>query len=166
MSSITFGSVGDIISVCLLVKDVVDALDQSRGSSAEYQALTRELGSLERALLQVDLLSRSTSQSAEIVDICTTATQSVQHCKKSLEVFSKRISRYGHALGDSGPRKLMHDVSMKVRWHIAEKEAIVKFRAEVAAHSNALNMLLATANVSVITYYGFRSVPELIVVLT
>jgi hypothetical protein len=147
MSSITFGSVGDIISVCLLVKDVVEALDQNRGSPAEYQALVRELGSLERALLEVDLLSRSHSQSADIIDICNTARQSVQDCRKALQTFSKKIKRYDAALGENGTKKLLHEVSMKIRWHIVEKEAVTKFRAETTAHANALNMLLATANV-------------------
>lgn len=40
---ITFGSVGDVISVCLLIKDLVKTLDDSRGSSAEYQEVIREL---------------------------------------------------------------------------------------------------------------------------
>ena len=147
MSSITFGSVGDIISVCLLVKDVVEALDQSRGSSAEYQALVRELGILERALLEVDLLSRSQSQSKEITDICSTASRSVQHCRKTLQTFSQKITRYDAALGEKGPKKLFQQVSMKLRWHVAEKDAITKFRAEIQGHTNSLNMLLSTANV-------------------
>jgi hypothetical protein len=40
---LTFGAVGDIISVCLLVKDLVEVLDKARGSKAEYQAAIREL---------------------------------------------------------------------------------------------------------------------------
>lgn len=40
---ITFGSVGDIISISLLVKDAMKALDVSRGSGGEYQGVIREL---------------------------------------------------------------------------------------------------------------------------
>jgi hypothetical protein len=40
---ITFGSVGDIISISLLVKDAMKALDDSRGSGGEYQGVIREL---------------------------------------------------------------------------------------------------------------------------
>ena len=40
---VTFGAVGDIISVCLLLKDLVEMLDQARGSKAEYQSVIREL---------------------------------------------------------------------------------------------------------------------------
>jgi hypothetical protein len=51
--SFTFGSVGDIISICLIIKDLAVALDDSGGSSAEYRELRRELWALERALLEV-----------------------------------------------------------------------------------------------------------------
>lgn len=71
--SVTFGSVGDIISVCLIVKDLVDALDKSRGSSAEYQAVIRELWSLDRALLQVAMLSKTCEDCIELHALRVTA---------------------------------------------------------------------------------------------
>lgn len=43
MSSVTFGSVADIITVCLLAKSIAKALDNSRGSPAEYQGLVTEI---------------------------------------------------------------------------------------------------------------------------
>ncbi|KAF1974790.1 hypothetical protein BU23DRAFT_460501 [Bimuria novae-zelandiae CBS 107.79] len=71
---ITFGAVGDIISVCLLVKDLVDALDEARGSKAEYQSVIRELWILDRALLEIDLLSRTHGNGAtpELRSLCET----------------------------------------------------------------------------------------------
>lgn len=56
---VTFGSVGDIISVCLLVKDLVEALDKARGSKAEYQSAIRELWILDRALLEIELFTKA-----------------------------------------------------------------------------------------------------------
>lgn len=56
MSTVTFGSVGDIISVCLLAREVAECLDKARGSASEYQALSAELRSLDRALLEAGLL--------------------------------------------------------------------------------------------------------------
>ena len=41
--SITFGSVGDITSICLLAKDLVACVDESRGSSSEYKKLRHKL---------------------------------------------------------------------------------------------------------------------------
>src|SRR5947207_4507221 len=72
---ISFGSVGDIISVCLIVKDLVAALDDSRGSSTEYREVIRELWGLDRALLEVDLLSRTCDNTVELNALCMTARQ-------------------------------------------------------------------------------------------
>ena len=41
--SITFGAVGDIISVALLVKDLIATLDEARGSKAEYRAAVQAI---------------------------------------------------------------------------------------------------------------------------
>lgn len=55
-AGVTFGSVGDINSLCIVIKDVVEALDDSKGSSAEYRGIIRELRALERVLLEVESL--------------------------------------------------------------------------------------------------------------
>jgi RNA polymerase-interacting CarD/CdnL/TRCF family regulator len=70
---ITLGSVGDIISISLIVKDLVKALDDCRGSASEYQALIRELWVLDRVLLEVELLTRMYEQTAELNALCVTA---------------------------------------------------------------------------------------------
>jgi hypothetical protein len=74
---ITFGAVGDIISVCLLVKDLVGALDKARGSKAEYQSVIRELQILERITLEIDLLTRCHGDGAtpELRSLCETSKQ-------------------------------------------------------------------------------------------
>jgi hypothetical protein len=40
---IAFGSVNDIIAVCILVKDCVEALSDANGSASQYAAVIREL---------------------------------------------------------------------------------------------------------------------------
>ncbi|KAF2448954.1 hypothetical protein P171DRAFT_341977, partial [Karstenula rhodostoma CBS 690.94] len=64
---VTFSSVGDIIAVCILVKDCVDALNEPRGSAAEYQAVVRELCILEKALLKVGILSSTHATTPELI---------------------------------------------------------------------------------------------------
>ncbi|EDU48881.1 conserved hypothetical protein [Pyrenophora tritici-repentis Pt-1C-BFP] len=75
--SVTFGSVGDIISVCLLVKDLVTALDKARGSKAEYQAAIRDLWILERVLLEIELITKQHGSEAtpELRSLWETANQ-------------------------------------------------------------------------------------------
>ena len=88
------GSVGDIISICLLVKDLVEALNSSRGAAAEYQEITRELWGLERALLQVDLLSRTCNNSPELNALHETACRTAEDCRRCISDFLKKIKKY------------------------------------------------------------------------
>ncbi|KAI4715149.1 hypothetical protein J4E89_000835 [Alternaria sp. Ai002NY15] len=44
--SITFGAVGDIISVALLAKDLIATLDEARGSKAEYRDVVQAINNL------------------------------------------------------------------------------------------------------------------------
>ncbi|PVH89250.1 hypothetical protein DL98DRAFT_647802 [Cadophora sp. DSE1049] len=146
---ITFGSVGDIISICLIVKDLVAALDDSRGSKAEYREVVRELYILDRALLEVDILSRTCERTPELVALCKTARQTAQNCRQCIETFTKKIKKYGTSLGEGSSRNILRDTVMKIRW-VSQKEDLEKFRAEVAAHSSSMNMLLATASVKLL----------------
>ena len=52
---IIFGSVGYITAVGQISWSLAKALNDSRGSAAEYQGLVRELRAFERAVLQVCL---------------------------------------------------------------------------------------------------------------
>jgi hypothetical protein len=52
-------SVGDCISICLLIEDAIKAPGSVHGSKPEYQAVIRELGALDRALLEVVSLQES-----------------------------------------------------------------------------------------------------------
>jgi hypothetical protein len=146
---ITFGSVGDIISVCLLVKDLVDALDKARGSKAEYQSLIRELWLLDRTLLEIDLLTRIHGGGAtpELEALCKTARKAVDRCRELVSAFSTRVQKYQKSLGENATPAFIKATTMKMRWCIGEKDTVDTLRAEIAATSASLQMLLATASV-------------------
>lgn len=143
---ITFGSVGDIISVSYIIKDLVKCLDKSRGSSAEYQAVTRELWSLDHALLEVELLLRSCQQSVELTGLCETADRCAVQCRKCIEDFRDQTKRYQAPLQRGGTGNLFRDTVAKIRWHV-KRDGLAKFRAVITAHCSSLNMLLVTAGV-------------------
>jgi ribosomal protein S9 len=100
---ITFGSVGDIISVCLLVKDLVDALDKTRGSKAEYQSLIRELWILDRSLLEIDLLARTHGGGAtpELEALCQTAKKAVDRCRELVKDFHSKLRKYQSSFAEN-----------------------------------------------------------------
>lgn len=143
---ITFGSVGDIISISLLIKDLIKCLDESRGSSADYQAIIRELWSLDQALLEVELLLRSCKQSVELSGLRETTRSCAEQCRKLIVDFRDRTKRYQQVLR-GGTGNLVRDTTAKIRWHVSEKDDLVKFRAAITAQCSCLNILLATAGV-------------------
>ncbi|CAI6337902.1 unnamed protein product [Periconia digitata] len=154
---ITFGAVGDILSVCLLVKDLVNALDKVRGSKAEYQSLTRELWILDRVLLEVDLLARTHDggRTPELNAFCQTAREAVDRCKTLVSDFLARLRKYQNSFeeGGSSSSNVFKTTAMKVRWRVGEKDAVEKFRVDIAATSASLQMLLTTATVNLLSIH-------------
>lgn len=96
---ISFGSVGDIIAICLLVKDLVAALDESKGSAVEYREVLLELRALERGLLEVDVLSRSHAPTVKLNALYATARKAALDCRQPVEAFLDRIKKYDPSLG-------------------------------------------------------------------
>ena len=146
---ITFGSVGDIISLSLLIKDLVKSLDNSRGSSAEYQAVIRELWSLDHALLEVELQFRSCQQTVQLNALNATVNQCAEQCRKCIATFYEQMKKFGRGLKSGGSGSFFRDTALKVRWQVSEKEDLAKFRAEINTHCLSINMLLTTAGVFV-----------------
>ena len=146
---VTFGSVGDIISVCLIVKDLVEALDKARGSKAEYQSAIRELWILDRALLEIELFTKAheNASTPELRGLCETAKVAALRCKELVSTFLERIKKYQTTFDEGKDPALLKDVVAKVRWRIGEKDALEQFRVEVAGTTSSLQMLLATVSV-------------------
>lgn len=154
---VTFGAVGDIISVCLLLKDLVESLDQARGSKAEYESVIRELWILDRTLLEIEALSRiHVDRSApELQGLRATANEAVTRCNALVDAFLQRIRRYQNSLGEGERSNVLHGAVMKVRWRLGEKEALDQFRVEIAGTTSSLQMLLATESVCVNSILGY-----------
>jgi hypothetical protein len=146
---ITFGSVGDIISVSLLIKDLLVALDGSRGSSSSYRAIVRELYTLDSALLHVDQLSRTQNATPELHALCVTARQTVDRCRTCIDKFKQKIQKYRRSLAAGGSGNVIADVTRKIQWSVSEQEHMASFRAELTGYTESINMLIATASVYV-----------------
>ena len=146
-ASVTFGSVGDIITLCIIIKDLVKALDDSKGSSAQYQEVIRELWALDRVLLEVELLWRTCESTNELNALRETAHRMADQCRRSIEAFLKKVEKYRPSLRDGGSGSVLRDATMKIRWQVSHADELTKFRAEINAHCSAINMLLLTASV-------------------
>ena len=139
---ITFGSVGDIISLCLLIKDITIAIHDCQGSPHSFQKLLTQLKSLEQALLQVDLLIRKHEASPQFNALAVAARHVANECRVSAEPFLQLIKSYQHYLRPEGSGNVMKDTLRKVQWKILSKDAVDSFYAEISAHVGALNMIL------------------------
>ena len=87
---VTFGSVGDIIAVGLLIKDLIKCLDGTRGSSSEYQAIVRELQSLDYAFLQVKPAFLSHQELEESNVLQETALRIAKQCENCIREYNGR----------------------------------------------------------------------------
>lgn len=144
---ITCGSVGDIISLSLLIKDLVKSLDKSRGSSAEYEAVIHELWSLDHALIEVEMLRQSCEQMVQLYALSATVKECAEQCRKCITKFQGQMKKYEKSLQSDGSGNFIRDTAFKLRWQVSKKEDLAKFRAEINAHCFSINMLLATTGV-------------------
>ena len=144
---ITFGSVGDIITVGLLIKNLVKCFDEAHGSSSEYQAVVRELQSLEYTLLQVGLIFSSGQESIELGALRTTALRIVAQCRQCITSFQQQVKKYQKGLSPQGSGNFVKDAALKLKWNSGEKAYLDKFRTEITAHHLSINTLVATAGI-------------------
>ena len=141
----TFGSVGDIISVCIVIKDVCKALHKSRGSSTEYQKLIAELWALDDVLVQAKLLCETNETSEELEALHVAVCRSASLFRTSIEGYHEKLKKFEPSLQEGGSKSAVRDVARKVQWQFSESQETTKFRAEIIAHCSALNVLLTTA---------------------
>lgn len=143
---VTYNSVGDIISVSLLVKDLLIAINSSRGAAAEYQEVVQELYVLDKALLQVESFAKAHQTTPEVFALCEIAQRSVEKSKTCVDSFIQRIKKYGASLSSASSGNAFKRAARSVQWQLS-RDDLDRFRAEIMSHSNAIQMLLATAQV-------------------
>lgn len=142
---VTFGSVGDIISVSLLAKDLIISLNESRGSAIEYQGVIRDLQNLDDLFLKVNKIFETSHTNLELAALHQTGRHIGEACGHCLATFKERVSRYDKSLGRRDGGRLQSAFA-KVRWHVGEKDSLAKFRVEIAGYVASLNMLLNMTN--------------------
>jgi hypothetical protein len=142
---IIFGSVGDIISVCLVVKDLVDALDKCRGSASEYKEIIRELRCFNRSLLEVEKLSHELEILIKLNTLYVTVKHTVDKCRLSVDGCLGKIRKYEKYLREEGSGTIVKDSAMKMKWQMFRSSELAKFRVEVIAYYSSINVLIATA---------------------
>ena len=140
--ALTFGAVGDFLSIALLIKDIISALDECRGSAKSYHDLTQGITLLGEAIKQAEQIYQGSQLPDGLEDLAPIAKATIAQIRTSLKSFRDQVcKKYDHSLAKGGSGNIFKDVSRKIQWKLEEKDA-VKFRAEVAGYTMSLKMLL------------------------
>lgn len=112
MASFTFGSVGDIITVCGLAANAVSALSETGGSADQYQELYREIVSLQSALRSVARVIENEPRVSGSIEL----RDALSKCYTCLETYLQRIKKYHAYLKERSPKYGPRSAYMKLRW--------------------------------------------------
>ncbi|KAF3770082.1 hypothetical protein M406DRAFT_325551 [Cryphonectria parasitica EP155] len=149
----TFASFGDFLSIALLIKDIISALDDSRGSAKKYQDLIQSLAILEQAIQQVDKVYRSPQNADTFNSISVTALQVTGQIRKCLEEFKARIEKYSKCLGPGGSDNVAKKMTRRARklQFRCEQDQVDEFQQQVHMYNMLLNTLLQATTLQVYT---------------
>ena len=112
MASVTFGSVGDIITICQVITTTIKALSASRGSDVEYRGLINELWSLAQALESIKSLLEEDTE----IKHRGRLRIALQNCRECLERELESIRKFSTSLGKVASTKSARDAFWRTRW--------------------------------------------------
>jgi len=147
------GSLGDVLSLCIVINNLRKAINQSRGSSAEYQAVAAELDTLEHVLVQAGILWENNERSDQFETFRVAVRCRADQCRNFIKEFHEKVKKFGSSLREGGSGSVVRDTARKFQWQICRSDELIKFRSDVIAHYSAINVLLTTAVVWVNSKY-------------
>ena len=132
-------SVGDFLAIARLIKDIASALQSS--SISEFNELTNELNSIQRALYNIEHLPVLPGQESTINGIKIAALL----CKHPLTEFAAKLKNYD-ALGKVNltRKEQLKKWKLKLQWGLTMEEEVQRIRIVLSAHMASLNTQLAT----------------------
>ncbi len=133
-------STGDFITGMKLVKDIIQALSDSRGSSKEYQEIIAELRNLETVLILVKEQDNQTTQISQR----TALRQAVEDCRTIIDEFLVSIRKYHGHLHVGGSNNKWKSSLRKIQWHFCKADKLTPFRLRIASLVQNIGILLAT----------------------
>jgi len=156
--------VGDIIVLCQVIIQIVHALNETSGASAEIKELERELqlfGSGLRALderletlrgSEINSNSNFTSTSPATTHAVRTVCKHVSEYRTLLEGFEKLLQPYSAAMveGNMGGRRWSIKLILrKIWWAFYRKGDVAMLRRRIADYQGSITMLLVLVYVVV-----------------
>ncbi|KAJ4416848.1 hypothetical protein N0V82_006487 [Gnomoniopsis sp. IMI 355080] len=145
----SFGSVGDFLSIAILIKDIVVALDDCRGSSSKYQGLKQGLEILGEAIRQVEHVYHDPNLVVSR-EAAATAMRIVSRIKQCLATFSNnKLQKYTTSLSPGGSGNTLKDAARKIQFKFGEKD-IENFQREIMGYNLLLTTLMEVSTIHTI----------------
>ncbi|KAF4986960.1 hypothetical protein FDECE_15678 [Fusarium decemcellulare] len=148
---VTFGAFGDFVSVILIIRDIITALNDSRGSTRDFLELTESLQVLEKALQELDEVFKDPRAPNELESLRLFALGTARQINHRATEFRERMKKYAHSLSHSGSGNPIKDTVRKLQWKLDEGD-INKFRGELVGYTASLNILLHATTMQLIKY--------------
>lgn len=141
----SFGSFGDFLSIAALIKDIVIALDDSRGSKKKYQALIQQLGILTVVIEQIENIYKDQRYVGGVDGTSVTALETaVANIWQRLEDFYLKLRKYTTSLSPGGSGSVLRDAAKKIQFKFEEKD-VEEFQRDILVYGNLLQILLGIA---------------------
>ena len=139
-------SLGDIIALSILIKELVKALEESRGSSAEYQDCVRKLWALNRVVREVETICKSNKTTIELNAQHETLLCIANLCKGSIEKVLKGIRKFRPSLRKGGSGSRMRDTLRKAQWQVLRSDELAKITAEAGCYCSIFSLHISIAS--------------------
>ena len=146
MSFAPVGSLGDVIALINIVKDLVKAFDKRKGSSAEYQEIIRKLWAFNRVLQEVDTLCSSTVITTELNASRNALLSVASQARRSIEALSTGYQKFEPSLREGGSRSRLQDAARKAEWKFFHSDDSTRLQSEVCAYCSILSALISMVN--------------------
>jgi len=132
--AVPFGfSVGDFIAAIGLVTKIIGALQDSGGAASEYQSLTRDLASLQAALLKVD-----SAQATNNSPIAGTIYDQTSVVRQSAQGLLDGLSKFEEKLGKQAKKGWKYGTGRKIQFAVLQSKEITK--AKNIIHDQVQNL--------------------------
>lgn len=142
MASFGF-SIGDFLAVGDLARRIVEALNDSRGATAEYKSLCELLLSFNRALYAASAIFFYPSSSA-VSRPDTASLNGIRHemecCKRLMNDFLATSRIYTESLLNGRPGRRFKDEWRKITWCLYRVDDVRKLQANLQGHIGAFQL--------------------------
>lgn len=132
-------SVGDLFLGLKLLKDSIDAVNDSKGAAADFTTLATEITSLQDGLEAIEELQSNLTFS---IKQTSALDRAISSCQESIEEFLTSISKYQPHL--QAKTSSLRSNYRKIKWAVCKKDDITKFKAQLGRNASTITMLLVT----------------------